>query len=452
MTTPQASFKGQWLTPADPAFAAATEANLWNELRPNRKPDVIAKVADVEDVIYAVKYAKEHRLRVCVRGGGHNWACPSLRQGGLLLDLAALNKVISIDKENRRAVLEPIISNRQLQAILKPYDLAYPSGHCPTVKLSGYLLSGGMSWNHGVWGPGTGSIEAIEMVTADGKLITASEHENQDYFFAARGAGPGFFAIAVRYHLRLYKLPTNIACSSYFFPLEDAPAIAKWLGPKADELTPNVELSLFMVTATGDLAKHGKVALVTATVFANSKEEAEAALRPLESYPQMSRCLSKTFAQPSDFEGIFDLSEALWPRPMRCLVDAMLYNEPLVDLVTSTVDHFGKCPSDKTVYMYAVYTGGSAPALPKDTAFSMTGKLYGGPWTMWDGPENDQANIDWHKELLELLLPRVHGHYISESSTQLYPEFIEKSFLHPNFARLETLKAKYDPTDLFFGF
>src|SRR5262249_28665967 len=142
------------------------------------------------------------------------------------------------------------ISNRELLRYLEPYGLAYPSGHCPTVKVSGYLLSGGMSWNHGVWGPGCGSVEAIEMVTADGQLVRASRTEDEDLFWAARGAGPAQFAVAVRYHLNLYPRPKAICTTAYCYRVADAIEVARWLGPLADRLTPNVELSLFMVTAT----------------------------------------------------------------------------------------------------------------------------------------------------------------------------------------------------------
>ena len=104
-------------------------------------------------------------------------------------------------------MVQPIISNRDIQRVLNAKGLAYPSGHCPQVKLSGYLLGGGMSWNQGVWGYGNESLEAVELVTAEGKLITASESDNADYFWAARGAGYGFFGVATRYHLKLYPLP-----------------------------------------------------------------------------------------------------------------------------------------------------------------------------------------------------------------------------------------------------
>jgi FAD/FMN-containing dehydrogenase len=323
--------------------------------------------------------------------------------------------------------------------------------------MSGYLLSGGMSWNHGVWGPGVGSIEAIEMVTADGKLVTASRDENAELFWAARGAGPGFFAVALRYHLRLYHRPRAIASSSYTFPVEKVIKIAEWLGPLADELEPKVELSLFMIAAPDSLAEQfdlrgGKVCMVTATVFADSSEEAESALRPLEGCPYMGNCLSRSFAEPSTFEQLFDASGALWPAKLRARVDAMLSNVKLSDVVASVADHYVECPSKETVLMYAVYTGGSAPATPPDAAFSMTGKLYGGPWTMWRSPGEDASNIAWHTRCVELLLPLMHGHYISESDTVGHPEYVKSSYLGDSLSRIEELRRKYDPKGVFVGF
>ncbi len=150
-------FKGEVLTPANGNFYNVAYGGLWNKLHPERVPQIIACAMDEQDVVAAVKFARANKLKVSIRGGGHNWCAPSLRNSGLLIDLTNLNKVISIDPVARKAVVQPIISNREIQAHLKPHNLAYPSGHCPPVKLSGYLLSGGMAWNQGVWGTGMGS-------------------------------------------------------------------------------------------------------------------------------------------------------------------------------------------------------------------------------------------------------------------------------------------------------
>jgi FAD/FMN-containing dehydrogenase len=451
-------FKGVVLSPADPGFAAATFGGLWNKLQPARHPEIVAQVQDEDDVAAAVRFARAKGLKVTVRGGGHNWSNPSLRRGGLLIDLARLNAIVSIDETTCEAVVQPIISNREIQAALNEKGLSFPSGHCPAVKLSGYLLGGGMSWNHGVWGPGVGSVKAIELITAAGDRITASATENTDYFWAARGAGPGFFGIALRYHLALYPLPQAITASVYYYPYEEVVELARWLDALADTLPSSVELSLFVAQAPPDLAgtagaSNGKLALVTATMFAETAEAAVSTLNRLDSYPGLDRCLSKSLVQPTSFEALFDASGALWPSDLRCRVGAVLSNAPLAEMMAAVKDHLVTAPSAKTVFMFAVYTGAHrAPATPPDAAFSATGMLYGGPWTMWETPEADADNILWHERCLALMTPFIAGHYVSESDIVSHPDHAEASFVAANWARLIELRKTHDPDGVFFDF
>jgi FAD/FMN-containing dehydrogenase len=451
-------FKGMALAASDAGFAEAAVGELWNKLQPTRHPQFIAQVSDEHDVVAAVRFARAHGLKVAVRGGGHNWCSPSLRDNGLLIDLSNLNKVISIDAVAGKAVVQPIVSNREVQAALNPLGLSFPTGHCPTVKMSGYLLSGGMSWNHGVWGPGVASVEAIEIVDAKGDTITASAGENPEYFWAARGSGPSFFGVATRYHLKLYPLPRAMTASVYYYPYETIVDIAEWLGPLARQLPSSVELSLFAVEAPSNLAdkaqsSNGKVAMVTATMFADTAHVARSTLAMLEGSPLIDRCLSKSVAQPTTFDALSDASGALWPPDLRCKVDALFFDRPLVDVVSAVKDHVLTTPSPRTVFMLAIYTGASgAPATPADAAFSMTGNLYGGNWTMWDDAADDAANIAWHDEAMRLLKPYVVGHYVSETDTVAHPEFARLSFAPANWQRLTELRQKYDPEGLFFNF
>jgi FAD/FMN-containing dehydrogenase len=298
----QFGFRGDVLGPSDPGFKETAFGELWNKLQPRRHPQIIGQASDEQDVVAAVKFARASGLKVTVRGGGHNWCNPSLRDNGLLIDLTNLNQVLSVDAGARKAVVQPIISNRQIQEVLNSHGMSFPSGHCPEVKLSGYLLSGGMSWNHGVWGPGVGSVEAIELVNARGEVITASAAENPDYFWAARGCGPGFFAIALRYHLKLYPLPKVIVSSAYYYPHEHLVRLAKWLDQLAPRLPSSVELSLFAIQAPADLsdktsASNHKVALVSAVMFGDSADAARSTLTALDSYPSLDKCLSKSVAK-----------------------------------------------------------------------------------------------------------------------------------------------------------
>jgi FAD/FMN-containing dehydrogenase len=450
-------FKGSVLRSSDPGFNEAAFGNLWNKLQPQRHPQIIAQAKDEQDVVAAVKFARANKLKVTVRGGGHSWCSPSLRDKGLLIDLTNLNRVLSIDPVARKAVSQPVVSNRQIQAALNPHGMSFPTGHCPEVKISGYLLSGGMSWNQGVWGPGVGSVEAIEIVDAKGQVITASATENPDYFWAARGGGLGFFGIAIRYHLKLYPLPQAITSSAYYYPYEQLVPLAKWLDQLPSRLPSSVELGLFVIQAPPDLAdkasvSNGKVALVSATMFADSTDTAGSTLSLLDTYPSLDQCLSRSVVKQKTFTDLFDESGALWPRNLRAKVDALFFNAPLADLCRAVKDHVLAAPS-QAVLMFAVFTGKNRPpATPSDAAFSVTGETYGGSWTMWNSADDDAANISWHGKCVELLNPYVTAHYIGETDIVGHPEFARLCYKPAAWERLNNLRKKYDPEGLFFDF
>ena len=441
----------------DSNFTELIHGNLWNRLIPKRAPQAVVRVHDEQDVIAAIRFARENALKVVVRGGGHNWCQPTLRNSGMLIDVSELNQIISIDVAARKAVVQPVVSNREAQKALNEKSLAYPTGHCPQVKLSGYLLGGGMSWNQGSWGCGTESVEAIELVTAEGELITANEHEHKDYFWAARGSGSGFFGVVTRYHLKLYPLPKAIHGSTYFYSIDDAAAVAAWLGEKAADILPAVELSLFLMEAPADLkdktaAQGGKVAMVTATAFTDSEADAKALLEPLEDCPYLPKCLSRSFATPLVFEQLFDLSGSIWPEGLRNRVEATFSNSSPGELVKAVADHMTQCPSPISVILFVMFTGPNVQAGHRDMAYSMASRVYGGPWTMWKNATEDEANSRWHDECTALLRPYNIGYYIGESDTVHRPSNAVQSMSPENWKRLADLRDKYDPDGLFFGY
>ncbi|MEO6053900.1 MAG: FAD-binding oxidoreductase [Chthoniobacterales bacterium] len=450
--------KGSVVVPGDANFKKFAYDDLWNLLRPDRTPQVIVRVKDENDAVEAVKFARDNNLKVTVRGGGHNWCSPSLRNSGMLIDLTELNKVISIDSKARKAVVQPIISNRESMQAFTPLGLAFPCGHCPTVKLSGYLLGGGLPWNQGVWGHGCESVEAIELVTAEGKRITASKDENKDYFWAACGAGSGFFGVALRYHLKLHPLPKAIHCSVYYYSLSDAAALAAWLETLAPTLPAKIELSLFVVAAPKELkeacaSNGGKVAMITAVSYADTEQEAKDSLKPFEDCPIIAKALSKSVAFPTNFEGLFDASGAMWPAPMRSRVESTFSNAKPADFFTAVTPHLAKMPSPLTVFMYVFFTGPNVPGKQNpDIAYSMNTRYLAGCWTMWMDPKADDTNSTWHEELLKQMKPFLCGNYIGESDTVTYPEDAVNAYSPENWKRLAELRTKLDPTGVFFGY
>src|SRR4029453_2446045 len=196
----------------DADYEATRRRMGWNERIPERYPDVIFTAESDADVAEAVKLARSRGLRISIRAGGHSWIATSLRDGGMLVDLSRLNGV-TVDAAARTATAQPAIKNTEMVAALEQHGLAFPAGHCPTAAIGGYLLAGGQGWNQGTWGIACKNVLAIDLVNADGELITADGQQNSDLLWAARGGGPGFPGIILRYHLRLFPRPKSIAQS-----------------------------------------------------------------------------------------------------------------------------------------------------------------------------------------------------------------------------------------------
>ena len=449
------SCRGSVIAAGDPQFREAAHANLWNRLIPDRAPDVVVRAADEDDVVAAVTFARANGLKVVVRGGGHNWCQPTLRSGGLLIDLQDLTGFVSIDAAQRRAVIRPIVSNRDIQRALNPLGLAFPTGHCPQVKASGYFLGGGMAWNPTVWGLGAESLEAIELVTAQGALIRASETENPDFFWAARGAGPGFFGVVTRYHLKLHALPRAIHGSTHYYRLAEAPAVGRWLGAIARDVSPSVELSQFLVQAPPALRAaaaddDGWLCMVTGTAFEDTPEAAGRALEPLDRAPVGP--LAAERAVPLTFEQLFDMSGALWPDGLRSRVEATYSNHSPGDLIAAVLPLLPAAPSTTSVFLLTIFCGPDVPAAQKDMACSMSSAVYGGPWTMWHEAADDRTNTDWHRAVVGALRPFTVGCYLGESNTIENPDSVARAFTPEKWQRLCALRSRHDPERVFFDY
>src|SRR5262245_27161817 len=161
---------GQIVWRGDPDYEATRRHMVWNQRVPERFPEAIAVAGSDQDVVDAVRLARSRGLRVAIRSGGHSWVGSSLRDGGMLIDLEHLNGA-EVNVAARTAVVQPAIKNPAIVAALAPLGLAFPTGHCPTVSVGGYLLSGGQGWNQGTWGPACQNVLAIDYVNADGDVI-----------------------------------------------------------------------------------------------------------------------------------------------------------------------------------------------------------------------------------------------------------------------------------------
>jgi FAD/FMN-containing dehydrogenase len=446
------SIAGSVVTVDDDGYEAMRGSMLWNQLRPDRQPAAIIGVASEADVITAVRFAGERGQKVAIRGGGHSWCGMPLRDGGLLLDLARLDQV-SIDPAARTAAVQPAVTGRNLSRHLARHGLAFPVGHCSSVALGGYLLSGGFGWNSGAWGPACLNVRAIEVVTADAKLVRASESEHADLFWAARGAGAGFCGVATRFHLGLHPLPQAVATSTYVYPLARLPELASWLPGLASRLARNVELTTLLTAAPpGGSARAGAgraCVVITATAFVDDAQRAAEALAPLEECPVLPAALIVERPQPTPFEALFDMMDGHFPAQHRYVADTVWSNEPAARVLTAVQGLLARAPSPRSRLLCVLPPPAPPEAAAPDVALSMTGGVLVACYAVWDKPAGDAVNRAWHRDVMTALEPLAIGHYLGESDIAAAPSRARRSFAPAHWQRLQALRRQYDPDGVF---
>ena len=140
--------------------------------------DVVVQAQNEQDVVSAVRLARQRGFKVAVRSGGHSWAAAFLRDGGMLIDVSRMRS-FTVDSASRTASLQPGLLGTELNRSLRQHDLFFPTGHCMTVGLGGFLLQGGFGWNSRLWGPACVSVTSVDVVTAEGELVHADAKPEQ---------------------------------------------------------------------------------------------------------------------------------------------------------------------------------------------------------------------------------------------------------------------------------
>ncbi len=452
----QGKLQGRVVTRQDAEYEEDRELLLRNAWKPRRFPDAIVHVASEKDVQEAVRFARRNRLQVAIRGGGHSFCGSPVRQGGLLLDLGNLN-AIQLDPAQKSAAAQPTIKGRDAIPILTAQGLAFPFGHCATVPLSGYLLNGGIGWNSGTWGPACLSVRALELVNAEGELIRADPQQNTDYYWAARGAGPGFFGVVTRYYLQVYALPKVIRTSTLTYRLEDAERVADWLPGMIRTLPPQVETDCFIVSAPPQAqgAASGttrRLLIIGATTYADTEEDARRWLEPVADAPPAPE-RKQELNQPATFSSLYDLTTPSFPEKRRYVVDMFSSSASPRELLMRLHEQILALPSPESWVLLTLPSPrpAAAPALP-DIAFSMSGSVIVGLHSIWQDPAQDGRNEQWVSETSRMLDPFKVNYYIGETDLTMGADRAPRSFASDHWQRLQQLRRKYDPEGLFFSY
>jgi len=423
-------------------YEDARRATVWNARLPDRFPDVIVQAHTADDVVAAVRHATAEGLRVGVRSGGHSWAANHVRDGGMLLDVSRLDDV-DIDRDALTARVGPGRKGHEMCALLEAEGLFFPAGHCKGVAVGGYLLQGGYGWNGRVLGPACESVVGIDVVTADGEHVFADADHHADLYWSARGAGPGFFGVVTRFHVRLYPKPAATGMSLYAYPLDCLDEVYTWARSITADVDRRVEMQILMSRSFEGLGLDEPSIVIASPVFADSEAEAEEALALLATCPALDRAHVAVPYAPATLAEWYDAVMHAYPDGHRYATDNMWTSASAEDLLPGIRRIAETLPPAPSHFLWLNW--GPSPDR-QDMAYSMEDDVYLALYGVWSDAADDDPYADWARVNMAAMEHLATGIQLADENLGQRPAPFA---LPQNMERLDAARAAYDPEGRF---
>jgi FAD/FMN-containing dehydrogenase len=435
-------FHGTLLGPTSPGFDEAR--TLWNAMI-DRRPALIARCASKDDVAAAIRFGREHDLVIAVRSGGHGVAGHAACDGGLMIDLSLMREV-SVDAGTRRVRVQGGALWREVDRATQGFGLATPGGLVSTTGVAGLTLGGGMGWLSRRFGLTIDNLRSVELVTAAGEIVTASDHENADLFWGVRG-GSGNFGVVTSFELALHEVGPEVLFGPTFYRLDEGPGLLRHYRDFLRE-APN-ECSVFMDFLTAPEAPflprevHGTRLVALVQFYAGDLDEGERVLAPLRRYgePVADLLARRPYTEVQSFsDGIYEKgARNYWTsRNLGALTDGT---------IATLVENARTLPTPQSDTLM-FHLGGAVNDVPPDaTAYPhRDALLVVSPGARWTDPSDDATCIAWAHDFAAALdrhaASRSYVNFISEREGR------ERDAYGPNHDRLAALKKKYDPDNV----
>lgn len=426
----------------DDGYERARAQTVWNARTPQRYPDLVVQATDVDDVVATVRYAAEHDLQIGIRSGGHSWAGNHVRDGGVLLDMHDINQC-EIDADAGTAVVGPGMGGSVLAGILGEQGLFFPAGHCRGVCIGGYLLQGGYGWNSRVLGPACESVIGLDVVTADGEKLHIDADRHPDLYWAARGSGPGFFAVVTAFHLKLYKQPAVIGSSLYVYPMELAEEIYPWARSISAEVDRKVELQIAASRSVPGLGLDTPGIVFASPVFADSEQEAIDALALLETCPVREAAIAAVPYAPADMDTWYAGVMSNYPDNHRYAADNIWTSASADELMPGITRILETMPPHPSHFLWLNW--GPSPQR-QDMAYSLEDEIYLALYGVWENPADDEKYGDWARSNMAAMEHLQSGIQLADENLGNRPA----PFATPEaMEKLDRVRAEYDPNGRF---
>jgi hypothetical protein len=427
---------GPVLLPGEAGYDAAR--TVWNAMI-DRRPAAIARCTTAADIQAAVLFAREHDLLVSMRGGGHNVAGSAVCDDGLMIDLS-LMKGIQVDPRARTARAEAGVLWQEFDRATQPFDLATVGGVVGTTGVAGLTLGGGQGWLTGKHGLTCDNLLGADVVLADGTLLHASATENEDLFWALRGAGANFGVVSA-FEYRLHQVGPRLLGGMVIHPAARVRDVLRFYREFAagqpDELT----------TYAGILTSpDGQPVIAMIACYAGDLDAGERAVAPLRTFgsPLADTIGPMTYVEHQGVmtEGFPDRRLNYWKSGLtREISDAA------IDVLT---EYATTIPSPFSAIAIADTHGACLRVGAEETAYSHRDA----PFDLvilsaWEDPAASDRNVAWTRALYTAISPHLSsGVYVNDLDRDETEDRVRSAY-GVNYERLVSLKTRFDPTNFF---
>ena len=437
-------FRGDVLLPGDADYDDVRA--IWNAMA-NRKPALIARCARPEDVVQAVKFGRKQDLLVSIRGGGHNIAGNAVCDDGLMIDLSPM-KSVRVDAKARRATVEPGCTLADFDAAAQAHGLATPLGINSTTGVAGLTLGGGFGWLSRKYGMTVDNLLSVDVVTAEGTQVRASEKENDDLFWGLRGGG-GNFGIVTGFEFQLHPVGPDVLSGLIVFPFEEAKSVITQFA-RFTETMPD-DLNVWMVTRKAPplpflpASVHGKEMVALAICYAGDPTKGKKLIEPLRGFGKAHG--EHIGVQPyTAWQQAFD---PLLTKGSRNYWKSHNFSRLSDGVIDAIIEYAGTLPSPQCEIFVGTIGGQTARVAPEAMAYSSRDANYVmNVHGRWESADDDERCIAWAREFFAKSQPFASGGAYINFLTQEESGRIEFAY-GKSYGRLLKLKKKYDPTNFF---
>src|SRR5829696_2805970 len=438
---------GRVLLPGEPQYEMARR--VWNHAIDNR-PALIVRAASTEDVVKAVRFARSEGQPIAVRGGGHSIAGFSTCDDGIVIDLAMMNDV-KVDVESRRAFAGGGATWKDFDAATQRHGLATTGGLVSSTGLGGFTLGGGIGHLVRKCGLTCDNLVSVELVTADGSVIWATESQNPELFWAVRGGG-GNFGIATNLELALQEVGPTVLGGVVFYPGEQAPAVVSgWrdhVNQMPDELSTIVNLTTAPPVPFIPEEWHYKKVAAVIACWAGDVAKGEDIVQPL-------RSLGAPIADllgPMPYVDLQQLVDPLWEAGAANYFTSVFLDrlsDEAVDILVGFHRRSANLPVQSELHIHQL-GGAMARVSTEATAFGdRSSPFLINCAARTAQPEALEPHMAWARAARNAMTPYGRGETYVNFAGEGGERNVRTSYPPAIFARLQAVKDRYDPFNVF---